>query len=73
MATNLIPTNYPDLWFEDNPVGRLKKEVWDADDRQIDAWLGEYGVPSPCEWTKPGSYIQTPCATRWWRTGARTT
>lgn len=59
MATNLIPTNYPDLWFEDSPVGRLKKEVWDADEAQVDAWLAEYGVPSPCEWTKPGSYIQT--------------
>ncbi|MHB1344856.1 MAG: 3-dehydro-scyllo-inosose hydrolase [Thermoleophilia bacterium] len=59
MAANLISTNYPDLWFEDSPVGRLKKEVWEANDGQIDAWLDEYGVPSPCEWTKPGSYVQT--------------
>ena len=23
-----LPTNQPDLFFEDNEVGRLKKEVW---------------------------------------------
>ncbi len=55
----LLPTNRPDLWFEDTAVGRLKKEVWDASDAQIDTWLKEYGIPSPCEWAKPGSYIQT--------------
>ncbi len=26
----LLATNEPDLFFEDNSVGRLKKEVWDA-------------------------------------------
>lgn len=57
--TNLLPTDQPDLFFEDNPVGRLKKEVWEASDEQIDAILAEYGVPSPVEWGKPGSYIQT--------------
>jgi len=55
----LLPTDQPDLWFEDTAVGRLKKEVWEADDAQIDRWLVDYGVPSPCEWAKPGSYIQT--------------
>ena len=30
---------------------------------QIDAILAEYGIPSPVEWAKPGSYIQT--TTRW--------
>ena len=59
MASKLLPSSSPDLWFEDNAVGRLKKEVWDASDKQIDAWLKEYGIPSPCEWAKPGSYIQT--------------
>ena len=43
-----LPTNQPDLFFEDNPVGRMKKEVWEASDAQIDAILGEYGIPSPC-------------------------
>ena len=59
----LLATDEPDLFFEDNTVGRLKKEVWDASDAEIDAILAEYGVPSPVEWGKPGSYIQT--TVRW--------
>jgi len=55
----LLATDQPDLFFEDNAVGCSKKEVWEASDEQIDAILAEYGVPSPCEWAKPGSYIQT--------------
>lgn len=58
-----LATNEPDLFFEDNTVGRLKKEVWDSSDAEIDAILAEYGVPSPVEWGKAGSYIQT--TTRW--------
>jgi creatinine amidohydrolase len=58
-----LSTDQPDLFFEDNPVGRLKKELWEAPDEQIEAILTEYGVPSPVEWAKPGSYIQT--TTRW--------
>jgi hypothetical protein len=68
MSTEIIPkgylpTNQPDLFFEDNAVGRMKKEVWEASDEEIDAILAEYSVPSPVEWGKPGSYIQT--TTRW--------
>jgi len=59
----LLPTNQPDLFFEDNPVGRLKKAVWDAGDAEIDAILAEYGLPAPVEWARPGSYIQT--TVRW--------
>jgi 3-dehydro-scyllo-inosose hydrolase len=59
----LLATDQPDLFFEDNTVGRCKKEVWDATDKEIDAILAEYGIPSPCEWGKQGSYIQT--TTRW--------
>jgi creatinine amidohydrolase len=59
LPKGLLATDQPDLFFEDNAVGRLKKEVWDANDTQIDAILAEYGVPSPVEWAKPGSYIQT--------------
>jgi creatinine amidohydrolase/Fe(II)-dependent formamide hydrolase-like protein len=55
----LLATDQPDLFFEDNTVGRCKKEVWEASDKQIDAILAEYGIPSPCEWGKAGSYIQT--------------
>jgi len=57
--SGLLATMQVDPFFEDNAVGRLKKEIWEANEPQIDAWLKEYGTPSPCEWTKPGSYIQT--------------
>ena len=54
MAKNIVPagylpTNQPDLFFEDNAVGRLKKEVWESSDAEIDAILAEYGVPAPVE------------------------
>ena len=55
----LLPTDQPDLFFEDNTVGRLKKAVWESSDKEIDAILAEYGIPSPVEWARPGSYIQT--------------
>ncbi|RLC90807.1 MAG: creatininase family protein [Chloroflexi bacterium] len=63
LPAGLLPTDQPDLFFEDNAVGRLKKEIWDASDEEIDAILAEYGIPSPVEWGKPGSYIQT--TVRW--------
>jgi creatinine amidohydrolase/Fe(II)-dependent formamide hydrolase-like protein len=56
-------TDQPDLVFENNEVGRLKKEVYEASEAQIDAILADYGVPAPVEWGKPGSYIQT--TVRW--------
>ena len=59
VPAGMLPTNEPDLFFEDNTVGRLKKEVWDSSDAEIDAILAAYGIPSPVEWGKPGSYIQT--------------
>jgi creatinine amidohydrolase/Fe(II)-dependent formamide hydrolase-like protein len=59
----LLATDQADLFFEDNTVGRLKKEVWEASDGEIDAILAEYGVPAPVEWGRPGSYIQT--TVRW--------
>ena len=49
----MLATDEPDLFFEDNTVGRLKKEVWDASDQEIDALLAEYGIPSTVEWGKP--------------------
>ncbi len=58
-----LATEQADLFFEDNAVGRMKKEIWEASDSQIDAVLADYGVPSPVEWGRPGSYIQT--TTRW--------
>ncbi len=55
----LLATGQPDLFFEDNGVGRMKKQIWEATAAEIDAILEEYDVPSPIEWGKAGSYIQT--------------
>lgn len=63
VPAGLLATDEPDLFFEDNTVGRLKKEIWDASDAEIDAILADYGMPSPVEWGKAGSYIQT--TVRW--------
>ncbi|MFQ6057329.1 MAG: 3-dehydro-scyllo-inosose hydrolase [Anaerolineae bacterium] len=52
-------TDLPGLVFENTAVGRMKKELWEASDEEIEAILEEYGIPSPIEWAKPGSYIQT--------------
>jgi creatinine amidohydrolase len=52
-------TDQPGLIWENNAVGRMKKELWEASDAEIDKILADYGMPSPCEWAKPGSYIQT--------------
>lgn len=46
-------------YFEDTSTGRLKKQIWYASEEEIEAMLAEYGIPSPCEWAKPGAYIQT--------------
>ena len=45
--------------FNETPTGQLKKRIWEASEKEIDAILASYGIPSPCEWGKPGSYIQT--------------
>jgi creatinine amidohydrolase/Fe(II)-dependent formamide hydrolase-like protein len=63
IPAGLLASDQPDLFFEDNTVGRLKKQVWDASDAEIDAILKDYGIPSPSEWGKPGSYVQT--TVRW--------
>ncbi|MEA1871519.1 MAG: creatininase family protein, partial [Candidatus Bipolaricaulota bacterium] len=54
-----LTTELPQVAFEDSQVGRLKKEVWDASEEQIDRILAEYEIPAPSEMVKPGSYIQT--------------
>jgi creatinine amidohydrolase/Fe(II)-dependent formamide hydrolase-like protein len=58
-SSNWITTEKPNIVFEDTSVGRLKKEIWDASEQKIDEILREYGIPSPPELGKPGSYIQT--------------
>jgi creatinine amidohydrolase len=54
-----LTTNNPAIIFEDNTVGRLKKQVWDASEAEIDRILADYGIPSEPELGKPGTYIQT--------------
>jgi creatinine amidohydrolase len=45
--------------FEDTAVGRLKQEIWEASDDEIDRILAEeYQIPSPGELETPGCYIQ---------------
>ncbi len=53
-----LTTNNPAVIFEDNEVGRLKKEIWDASEDDIDNILKEYGIPAEPELGKPGTYIQ---------------
>ncbi len=53
-----IKTDDPAILFEDNEVGRMKKEVWDMSDEELDKVLEEYGVPSPSELGVAGTYIQ---------------
>ncbi|MDR1316662.1 MAG: creatininase family protein [Spirochaetales bacterium] len=53
-----IKTDYPDIMFENTSVGRLKKEIWDASEGQIDQILVDYGIPSPSGLGIAGTYIQ---------------
>ena len=36
-----LTTENPTVFFEDTAVGRLKKEIWEASDEEIDAILDE--------------------------------
>ena len=55
-----IETENPEVRFENNAIGRIKKEVWDADEAQLDKWLKEdFEIPSPSELGKANCYIQT--------------
>jgi creatinine amidohydrolase/Fe(II)-dependent formamide hydrolase-like protein len=55
-----IFTENPTIFFENTPVGRCKKEVWDMSEEEVDRVLREdYGIPAPPELDKAGSYIQT--------------
>ncbi len=53
-----LTTDYPEIIFEDNEVGRMKKELFDAPMSKIDEVLEEYGIPSESELGKAGCYIQ---------------
>lgn len=54
-----ITTDNPAIIFENSDVGRMKKEIWDASAKEINAIMREYRIPSPPELGKPGCYIQT--------------
>lgn len=53
-----ILTDNPAIIFEDNAVGRLKKQIWDASEEEIDQILKDYEIPSEPELGKAGTYIQ---------------
>ena len=53
-----LTTEYPHIIFEDNEVGRMKKQLFDAPLSEIDSILSEYDIPSPSEMGKGGTYIQ---------------
>jgi len=36
-----LTTDYPQIIFENNSVGLMKKEIWDASDDRIDAILAD--------------------------------
>ena len=58
MENRWLTTEYPNIFFENNKVGQLKKKIFDAPMSEIEEILKEYDVPSPSELGKGGSYIQ---------------
>ncbi len=54
-----LTTENPAIIFEDSVVGRMKKKLWDSSEKEVDAILKSYGIPSEPELAKPGTYIQT--------------
>ena len=58
MYEKFLTTDYPNIFFEDNKVGQLKKRLWDASEEEIQKILDDYVIPSDSELGKPGCYIQ---------------
>lgn len=55
-----LTTEDAEIRFEDNKIGRIKKEVYDATPEQLDKWLKEdFEIPSPSELGMANTYIQT--------------
>jgi creatinine amidohydrolase/Fe(II)-dependent formamide hydrolase-like protein len=47
------------VFFEENAIGRMKKEVFEASEQELEKILSEYDLPpKESELTKEGSYIQ---------------
>jgi len=53
-----LTSNRPDIRFEDTPVGRMKKQIWESSDEEINKIMEDYGIPSPSGLGTPGTYIQ---------------
>jgi len=53
-----LTTDHPQIMFEDNTVGRLKKRIWDASKEEIEKILEKYDIPSESELGKANCYIQ---------------
>ena len=63
MALNDVPkllySNDGKMIIEDTKVGRMKKEIFDATEEQLDEMLAEFGFPCDPQFGAPGMYIQT--------------
>ena len=42
MKEKYLTTNYPNIFFEDNKVGQLKKRIWDASMEEIEEWANKH-------------------------------
>ena len=58
MDKKWLTTEHPAVVVEDNTVGNLKREIWEAGETELDAILKSYDIPSPSELGKAGCYIQ---------------
>lgn len=58
MYDKYLTTEYPNIFFEDNAVGQMKKRIWDASEDEVDKILQKFGIPSDSELGKAGCYIQ---------------
>ena len=52
MKERYLTTEYPNIFFEDDKVGQLKKRLWDASEEEIQAILDDYGIGSDSEMGK---------------------
>jgi creatinine amidohydrolase len=53
-----LTTERPEVFFENTSVGRMKKELWDASEEEIDKILEDFDIGAPSELGKAGCYIQ---------------
>ena len=68
---NYLTTEYPNIFFEDSKVGRMKKRIWDASEGNQEI-LDDYGIGSP-EMGVAGTYIQNTPRSKRLKSAERTT